>query len=385
MIEHVVKKLLQPHESDSTGLRELYFFVRLCPLLLLMLKGKIYPNGRFAIWRDKKYEERRFESEVETRNRYDQDYLRHLREENERECVREQGGAAYQAHQKVLVLLGLGEEGSEGNENGSLGSSKLSKSNTPRADRGSRGISVQQRRLLANGAFLMEKWVERKDLGMITFTFPAMSKDEWSDIAENWSAGLNRMRQMMRRLLKSKRLPIHFLGCVEIQSKRLESRREPGLHLHLLLQVRQEGASTFHSSVSDYLDIWRRCWSPVVDVSRFPPQCVDLSVVKKSAGAYIGKYLSKGVGDVEKLVEVTGGWHPASWAFCSKELRDQIEFNTSYGTEIGEFLRDAIKDNPEMFQFVGQVRLPSEVEGHPGAIVATYGQSEIVSFIKREV
>lgn len=349
--------------------------------------GKIHPNGEFAIWWERQYDDARdFRESQREQERLGQKHLQRLRESGSGTLP---SGNQWPPHSDPCPLLTVWDNLSSGvggagtNPEGALG---LSKGLISRTARGARGINSDQRRRIRNACYLLESWSPTGTLVMGTFTFPALGRDQWGAVAKKWSVTLNRfLSDGLLRDLSGTGVVGAYAGCVEIQTKRLRRTGELGLHVHCLFQNRVErGKGDWVLSIDRAHLLWSRAWSKVLPGVDFPSQSVDLTAIRLSASAYVSKYLSKGVGDVERFKEVSGGWHPSAWVFCSAGLKRQIEKNTSYGREVGAYLEGALTEEPEIFPWTGEVRI-GETEESKGALISVYGRSEIKNPQRTEI
>ena len=201
-----------------------------------------------------------------------------------------------------------------------LGLSPHAKSHK-RAKRGSKGISSFGRKMVRNGAYLLQRRYGCNRLSFLTVTLPGVTVAESVQISECWSEIVRKYLQSLRRLLQSRSMPGEIVGCTEIQESRLERDGVLGLHLHLVFC----GRASYGSWVISYKEareLWKRELERVVGRSLDCTSTENLERVKHDAEQYLGKYLSKGVKSMQRLVEMGfGDILPSAWWSMSLELK----------------------------------------------------------------
>ena len=197
-----------------------------------------------------------------------------------------------------------------------------------RAKRGAKGITRLGARTVRNAAFLLEKKYGKDVLGFYTFTLPRVNATAEYRVGLEWAEIQRQFLQAVKRLLSAAGLPGGYVGCTEIQMGRYEKYGGMPLHLHLVLVGRKPGKGwAIHS------DQWRSLWRRAV-CNRVPElegaswaASVDTVRVKKSAEGYLGKYMSKGVADVGPMLADDPGlseFLPSSWWCCSTKLKRAV-------------------------------------------------------------
>ncbi len=207
-----------------------------------------------------------------------------------------------------------------------LGYSPLPKNHKP-GIRGQRGISSHGKKLIRNSCYRLEQECPKSRLTFATFTLPAVSRDESLFLSEQWGEIQRRFVQKLGRALKAKGLPGEIVGAVEVQEERAFRDGILALHIHLVF-VGRNHKKTWAITPSEYNQLWKSVlegylfnspesydWRAVHNVQR----------VKKSVESYLGKYATKGVKSVSKLIAEFGeNSLPRHWYTCTNSLRDRV-------------------------------------------------------------
>lgn len=192
--------------------------------------------------------------------------------------------------------------------------------------RGLKGITTHGARLVRNSAFLLQTRYTNRCLSFLTLTMPPMSRDEYICIASQWSEIVRKVVQEIGRELKRYGLSGNVVGVTEIQSKRLERKWGLGLHLHLVFQGRKRFNVPWAIDPIWFRECWLRMLSQAVGRRVVSSSCENIKMVKRNAGAYLGKYLTKGKQVIGQVVEEYGAeCVPSSWYTCSLNLRHAVE------------------------------------------------------------
>ena len=145
-----------------------------------MLNCRIYPNGEFSIWEEKKNIEVVPPPEAP-------DYL-------------------------GLSLLPISHRVALG----------LADPPKKRSQEGLNGITKQGARTVRNGAFLLEQKYGQKHLTFLTCTLPLIEDSAEYNAGREWAEIIRIFNQAITRLLKAAGLPPSYVGCTEIQEIRFE-------------------------------------------------------------------------------------------------------------------------------------------------------------------
>ena len=247
---------------------------------------RIYPNGEFSIWEEKR--------SVEVEPPPEQpDYL----------------GLSLLPNSH-RVALGLAEPPPE------------------RARRGLTGITRLGARTVRNGAFLLQETYGNDRLAFCTFTLPSFSESEQYLIAVRWAEIVRKFVQALRRLLAAAGLSGSVVGCTEIQGDRYEKDGGLPLHLHILF-VGKQPRRRWAVSADQYRALWKNAVTnecPELPLVSWKAS-VDCQKPKRDMSSYLGKYMSKGVGTLRSMIEGDPGlvdFLPKSWWTCSLKLKRAI-------------------------------------------------------------
>lgn len=211
-----------------------------------------------------------------------------------------------------------------------------SKSSQKRKSYGSKGITSYGRKAVSNIALLLQKKYGQKRLGFCTATIPNLGKAGLQVVIRKWGEVVRRYFQELHRVCSRKNIRFLFVSCTEIQEKRFVSSGLPYPHLHYIYVCKERGSKKFTISASEMRNIWKRVVARVL-AGELPERSwseinygasIDAQIVKKSASAYIGKYMSKGCKVVEAMqeagfVDFPGQWWSASMQ-CKKMFKNSI-------------------------------------------------------------
>lgn len=220
-------------------------------------------------------------------------------------------------------------------------------SNSLRTRRGQKGISRYGRLLVRNACFLMERANPLDTVTFLTTTLPPMDIHTNRYIVENWATVVKNFTLALGRVLRDGDLNGEIVGVTEVQEGRLSANADfIGLHLHLLF-IGRRPYSTWVLTRPEVERLWRNAIGSVAkriaetgDFSR----STNLQRLKVSGAAYIGKYLSKGVGVVAKIKEKNPDITlPACWYTCTISLRDKVKRLQSVGKVPATKIQDWIE------------------------------------------
>lgn len=223
----------------------------------------------------------------------------------------------------------------------------LTSSNVPiphkppsRAKKGLSGITGYGQQMLRSAAYLVERDYGKSDLCFCTLTLPTLSDKARRQLQGNWATLLNRLVQFVIRKLEQAERPPKVFGCVEVQSQRLEKYQAGYLHLHAIWPAHSNQSGRTWAVSWEEIRTW---WKAAIErfsgemITVYPR--VETSPVKCSAERYLGKYLSKGGGLIEKFIETEGEEScPTAWWFMSAAMKAQISEETVEGVEVGVIL-----------------------------------------------
>lgn len=206
---------------------------------------------------------------------------------------------------------------------------------------GRNGITSYGARRVRNACYLIESRLPKVSAVFATCTVPSLPFEEMACLHDRWNVVVETYRRKLRRALDDKGLCSDSVTVSEIQGKRYESTGLPVLHIHTVFGGR---LPTGHPAIT--IEEHDRMWydalcaalrGPVPDVG----SSCNMQWVKKSAESYLGKYMSKGVQVVKKLVaDGFQGWLPKQWWSISAALGRRIDDETCGVREFAEWLND---------------------------------------------
>lgn len=209
-----------------------------------------------------------------------------------------------------------------------IGLSNLPNSHT--RVRGLKGITSYGRKMVRNGAYLLEKRFGRKNLSFLTLTLPSLSEESWQSVCENWGEVVRVFSQWLNRRLERNGLPSFTVSCTELQEERSTRTGEPALHLHALF-VGRTNSGKWALTPRDVRGAWQRAvakWLSPADADVSFSSSERLESVRKSASGYMGKYMSKGLSAVASVSSKTTEFTlPHTWYNLSAPLRKWVLSN----------------------------------------------------------
>lgn len=225
-----------------------------------------------------------------------------------------------------------------------LSNASISRTSAKRRAKGLSGITTLGQQMVRNGAYVLERDYGRDDLVMATLTLPTLPKEARVRLHSQWGVLTNRLVEYLTRRLEAAARPAAIVGCVEVQTARLQRYEEGYLHLHVVYPAHSNAPGRRWVVESDEIRAW---WKSAIErfaevsLSCYPR--VETAIVRKSAEKYLGKYLSKGGGAIEEFIESEGEEScPSQWWFMSKPLKDVIKAETLSGEQVGVLVESLI-------------------------------------------
>lgn len=246
-----------------------------------------------------------------------------------------------------------------------------------RAKRGLKGISSFGRKMIRNGAYLLQQRYGRQRLSFLTVTLPSVTVEESLQISGCWSEITRKYLQSLRRLLRSRSMPGEIVGCTEIQESRLEHDGVLGLHLHLVF-VGRAARKSWVVSCKDARKLWKRELEKVLGRELDCSSTENMERVKHDAEQYLGKYMSKGAKSIKELISLgMGDFLPSAWWTMTRTLSSGIKASLERlsGEKASLFVR-LVESGAEVFLY-----------SKPVEVTLTDGQTLKVGYfgkVKRE-
>lgn len=239
---------------------------------------------------------------------------------------------------------------------------------------GLKGISRRAARTIRNAAHLMQESIGRENLTFATVTVPALPIEQMATLHKNWHKVVESYRLAITRRLKDEGVCEDIVIVSEVQEKRHEKTGIPVLHLHALFQGRRPFGKWLISTET-HDDITRAALergAGSIGVSL--KSAAQFQQVHSSAGAYLGKYMSKGRANIEALVEQGfADWMPKQWWSMTRHIRQEVDRQTLRPDGLAQFLLSAAyADDKEVWSFHGEVTM--DIGQNQAYWLATYGR-----------
>lgn len=220
-----------------------------------------------------------------------------------------------------------------------IGSSKVTKSLKTSKPRGTKGLTRWGGRMLRNSIYLLEKEAGKDCLSFLTLTVPDCSLEDYKRLAMDWALVTKQLLQRLSQRLQSRQLKGEVVGVSEVQQERFERSGIPALHLHLLFQGRSGKKSAWVITPKWVRKAWKRIIQPYLPSATQWNALENLQRIKKSAGAYMAKYMSKGVDVIERIIESgLGECLPKAWWNCTFSLRRRVLSLSPSGVDVGRVI-----------------------------------------------
>lgn len=296
--------------------------------------GKIWPNGEFSVG---------YVPSLEDVDRFRDSYLFGRAQVFSEEQINEHLQGADLWEDELWTADSL--HGQPCSAPVTLSDAYNSHSQPARASYGLKGLTNHGRKMIRSGAFLLEQKLGKEDCTMITLTVPTLERADRVTVAKKWGSLTNRLVQYLSRELGSQGRTPAIIGCVEVQTARLEKYGQGYLHLHLICPA-HSNAGRFWAIEAGGLRAW---WASALEriIGHSLPQMprVETAIVEKSVEAYLAKYLSKGTGEemAAFVADLGEDCVPGQWWFCSSHLRNAIRDHTIKGQSCGELLETMIE------------------------------------------
>ena len=227
-----------------------------------------------------------------------------------------------------------------------LTSSEVSKSHSeapaPPNARGMNGLTSYGRKMVGSGVALLEDRYGSRNLTFCTVTIPPLPVQEARLVFSQWSELVREMLQYLGRQLSRAGQAPSVVSVSEVQTSRGLEHGQPYLHLHLVWGNRRLGAGHWPVDVVS-LRGWVSAWlGRKTGLSNLSPR-IETALVKKSARAYLAKYLSKGSEAIALLVSELGeDCVPSTWWNMTANLRAAVKASVIRSGAGGRYLNDVI-------------------------------------------
>lgn len=215
----------------------------------------------------------------------------------------------------------------------SLGSSVPTNSHRfesePRKPRGTGGLTSYGKKMIRCGAEFLQRRHGKGRIAFATLTLPSCTPEESWNVSTNWSQIVRVFFQRLGRFLGSRNLPTQYVACSEVQPKRGAREKHPALHLHFLVVTKRRGEKGWAITPSELRGHWKAVVSPYLSSKKDWSACEQLVAMKKDAGKYMSKYLSKGAKGLSEMPDPPDWANlPTSWYSLSMGIRRWVKDNT---------------------------------------------------------
>lgn len=237
---------------------------------------------------------------------------------------------------------------------------KSSESSQKNVRYGKKGITRFGRRMVKNGAVLLERKHKISRLGFVTVTLPSYSRRIMHILSRDWHEVTRRFFQKIKRFQEKLGRPTEMVSCTEIQPKRFKEHGIVAPHLHFIYVCKEKAHSKKYTITAKLFRIyWKQSVEQVIALhdgevteKKDFNASIDCQVIKKSAASYLGKYMSKG-GEILADIEEKGlsCFLPKQWWTATtgmkKIIKDAIitldnETCKALMYQLGDFLADGI-------------------------------------------
>lgn len=239
---------------------------------------------------------------------------------------------------------------------------------------GRKGLSGYGGKMVRNAGYMLQHRYGRRRLTFLTLTLPELDKSDAVRVAQAWPELTRKLLQQLSRLLTRRGLPSAIVSVTEIQPSRFEAGGCSVLHLHAVFVGRRRG-KTWAISPNEVRAWWLKAINRVAETEVSSGSACDMKPVKKDAGNYLSKYMSKGSELIEGYAERLG-WKsvPRQWWNMTKAMRSAVRSACLRGQASMKLLDAWVysyyhQDCQELFKFCKAI----EVE-------ATSKQSFVVGF-----
>ncbi len=216
--------------------------------------------------------------------------------------------------------------------------------NSRKRRRGMGGLSSRGKNLVRESAIALEKQYGKNNLTFWTVTLPSLTEEDYRNVCEHWSEICKSLKEKVLYRLREAGLPPHVVGVTEMQEQRWNSLRVPAWHLHLVfVGYRSSGGWVLTPKDADRM--WRGTVGKWCTSQYSWKSASKLERVKKSVGAYLSKYLSKGTSVISEVDEKWPGCIPPTWYICTKLVRSWVALSTRKGDAIASWLYQMVQDS----------------------------------------
>lgn len=249
----------------------------------------------------------------------------------------------------------------------------------PKRRRGSLGITKLGRKMVENALYMLDRRYGKDRLSFGTLTIPAVSLHEGWKLSSFWHEIVRVFFQRLSRLLGRAGLPRRYVYVTEMQSRRSAREGHPALHLHFVI-IGKFSANERVISPGKVLEIWKDVIAIYLPDERFFIKERILEDVRHSVESYMGKYLSKGSGDVEAFQTPNDSVYslPSSWWGMDNAVRRAVKKATIKDPKILAVVCELFgrPDAQNVFDYVGEYRRENSLGSYLAGIYGKLNEVE---------
>lgn len=244
-----------------------------------------------------------------------------------------------------------------------IGSSSLP---SPHKPRGSHGLTRYGAVLIREYCYLASK--DNRKYAMYTLTCPYSSTEEVHLYSRNIQEIARRYFQEIGREYARRGEEFDYAAVYEIQAKRMKRLKQVALHIHYLAPATYAAKnSSYVLNFDEMKKIYKRVCERVLDCEATFSNSVDGAIVRKNAGAYMSKYMSKSTDDIASAEEILPVFYPSKWYSVSRNAVARIKSGTlvlykEVAFHVMRYVK-AIKDDTDSCEYYREIYIPQGPQG----------------------
>lgn len=191
--------------------------------------------------------------------------------------------------------------------------------------RGSKGLTTYGKRMVRSSAKWLEQTYSKETLTFGTCTLPELEDVDLQKICTNWGEISRKFFQELTRLLRRLLLPENYIQVVEIQEKRYSRTGKPYPHLHWICKGRLSRYDAWKLQPKVIRELWNRILSNELNREISSTASTRIERIRKSAAAYLSKYMSKGGAMIAQIASENKFELPTAWYGLNQSLKQTIK------------------------------------------------------------
>lgn len=201
-------------------------------------------------------------------------------------------------------------------------------SDIPKVRYGLKGISVNGRKKVREGCYLLQKKYGRR-LGFYTLTCPYTDDVLIYEYNRNLAEISRRYFQSLKREFHRAEQTFSYVSVYEYQTYRYQQTGIPVLHIHYVAPCYLRGTKEFIVTADRLREIYYNICNQVIGGEPNTSASIDAAVIRESAVGYISKYMSKGGDICESLSQNCPEQVPRQWWSMSSNVKSAIQIATT--------------------------------------------------------